>query len=78
MGWVTGPAVYFILWWLVLFMVLPFGVRRHEDDGQGYDAGAPVTPRIGLKMAITSVIALVLWLIVYYVERYGFISLTGN
>ena len=28
MAWVTGAAIYFIIWWMTLFLVLPFGVRR--------------------------------------------------
>src|SRR3712207_9202750 len=30
MHWATGLAVYFTIWWTVLFAVLPFGVRRDE------------------------------------------------
>jgi len=29
--WVTGLLVYVILWWLVLFITLPFGVRPQEN-----------------------------------------------
>ena len=31
----TGLAVYFVIWWLVLFLTLPFGVRaRLECPGE--------------------------------------------
>ncbi len=26
-------AVYFIVWWTVLFIVLPIGLRTQDDDG---------------------------------------------
>lgn len=78
MGWITGTAVYFILWWLVLFMVLPFGVRRHEDHGQGHDAGAPAKPLILVKVVATTGIAFALWLIVYFIERYDLISFSAS
>ena len=33
MGWVSGIAVYFIIWWVVLFTVLPFSARSQADEG---------------------------------------------
>ena len=40
----TVFAIYFVLWWLVLFLTLPFGVRSQHEDGEGTpgtDPGAP-------------------------------------
>ncbi len=31
----TGFAIYFVLWWVVLFLTLPFGVRSQHEDGGG-------------------------------------------
>ena len=45
MSWLTIAALYFILWWVVLFAVLPFGVRSQDESGEveaGTDPGAPV------------------------------------
>ena len=75
MGWITGVAIYFVIWWLVLFMVLPFGVRRHEEPGAGHDAGAPVKPMIFTKMVVTTGIAFAFWLVVYFIDRYDLIAL---
>ena len=76
MGWVTGLAVYVIIWWLVIFMVLPWGVRRidPEDLGTGEDPGAPEKPRMVLKLAITTVISGVIFGLVYLVVVSGVIS----
>ena len=41
---VTGIAVYFILWWLVLYAVLPWGVKsqlENNDVFKGSERGAP-------------------------------------
>ncbi len=69
-------VVYIILWWLTLFMVLPFGINREADapevEGQAY--GAPKRPRLLLKFAVTTVIASVLWVGVYFVVDAGLIS----
>ena len=54
-------AIYFVVWWLSLFMVLPFFVTNQSDTGEivpGTEPGAPVVPRLGRKMAVTSVLAL--------------------
>ena len=77
MGWSTGTAVYLVIWWLVIFMVLPWGARSviDEDDVQkGHAQGAPKNPRMVLKIAITTVISGVLWGIVYTVIDSGVIS----
>ena len=76
MNWVTGLAVYVIIWWLVIFMVLPWGVRRidPEDLGAGEDPGAPEKPRMILKLAITTVISGVIFGLVYLVVVSGVIS----
>jgi predicted secreted protein len=72
----TGLATYAIIWWLVIFMVLPWGVRRidPEDLGELDDPGAPQKPRIVLKFAITTVLAGVIFGLVYLVTVSGVIS----
>ena len=62
---VSAVVVYVVLWWLVLFMVLPWGVRRTEAPEQGHDPGAPERPMLWRKAAITTLIAAILFGIVY-------------
>ena len=57
-------AIYFVLWWVVLFAVLPFGVRsQSEGDGgiAGSDPGAPVIHRMARKLLWTTVVSAVLF-----------------
>ena len=57
-------AIYFIVWWVVLFAVLPFGVRsQHEEGGgvEGTDPGAPVAHGMLRKLVWTTIISLVLY-----------------
>lgn len=58
---VSGIVVYILLWWWVLFMVLPFGAKAPDVVEKGHAPSAPDRPRLLKKMAITSVIALILW-----------------
>lgn len=77
MGWATGTAVYLVIWWLVIFMVLPWGARSvidEEDVKKGHSPGAPKKPGMLLKIAITTVISGALWGIVYAVIESGVIS----
>ena len=68
MGLVTGFAIYFVIWWITLFVVLPFGVERNQNVKEGNDPGAPVQHRMLKKMAINTGLAFVLWLIIYIVD----------
>ncbi len=72
----TGGLVSFVvIWWLVFFMALPFGVHPPETIEAGHDLGAPENPRIWLKVAITTVIAAVLTVGLYYFLESGLIDL---
>lgn len=76
MSWYAGFATYAIIWGLVMFMVLPWGVRRidPEDLGEGDDPGAPANPRILLRAAITTVAAAVIFCLIYVVFISGVFS----
>jgi len=67
-------AAYFTLWWVVLFAVLPFGVRNAAEAGvevpKGSDAGAPMAPRIALKVLATTLISGVLFAALYAYVAY--------
>ncbi len=68
-------AIYFTMWWIVLFTILPFGVRSlHEDESaeapEGSDPGAPVAPLLVKKALITTVVSAVLFAILVVVARF--------
>lgn len=68
MTWLGTAVVFAIVWWLVLFMVLPFGAAPPADVEPGMADSAPAKPRLLMKVAITTAIAalitaLIAWLI---------------
>jgi predicted secreted protein len=66
----TVIAIYFIIWWVVLFAVLPWGVHSQQESGEvvpGTDPGAPAVHRIGMKLIYTTVVASVVFGILYAV-----------
>lgn len=65
-----GLAVYFVIWWTVLFVTLPFGVRSQAEDGevvQGTEPGAPVLPGLAKKALVTTILAAIIFVFVWYI-----------
>jgi predicted secreted protein len=76
----TGAAVaiYFIIWWLTLFVVLPFGVRSQLEAGEvvpGSERGAPVRHGMLRSVIWTTVLSAVLFTLYYVNYTQGFITL---
>ena len=71
-------AIYFVIWWLVLFLVLPWGVRNPHEMGEtvgdGHDAGAPVNPNLWRKLGITTALASIVFVLIYGVITRGWIG----
>ena len=78
MNWFTAIVVYVLLWWIVLFAVLPWGICTAEESNlkvePGHATSAPMRPRIGLKFLITSGIAAILFGVYYIVQYYDLIG----
>ena len=75
MGWISGIFVYFLIWWVVLFAVLPWGVQVPDNPEPGHAPSAPVHPRLGIKAIVTTLVSAVIWVVVWYVIDSGWISL---
>ena len=76
MSLIFGLAVYVVLWWLTLFMVLPWGVTRVEEEDllPGEDPGAPAKPQLLKKFLATTGISGLFFAIFYIVYESGVIS----
>jgi len=76
---ITGTIVVFIvLWWLIFFMALPFGVRGQWEGGEvteGTEAGAPIAHGLGKKALATTAISLVLLGVVWLLVHFGVINM---
>ena len=75
MSWVSGIATYVITWWVVLFMILPFGVKPPDRPEPGMAPSAPERPRLWLKAATTTLVAAVVWAALYAVVRLDLVNL---
>lgn len=75
---VMSIALYFIIWWVMLFAVLPLGVRTQGDAGeiiQGTPASAPVAPKARRIIAMTTALATVVFGLVWLTIRLRLIPL---
>jgi predicted secreted protein len=64
----TAFAIYFVMWWIVLFVTLPFGVRSQHEDGEGApgtDPGAPIVTGMGRKLIWTTVISAIIFAVAW-------------
>jgi predicted secreted protein len=75
MNWFSQVAIFVLIWFVVLFAVLPIGVRRQENPEPGHDPGAPVQPMLWRKAMWTTAISLIIWGVYYVVTRVYGISL---
>ncbi len=79
----SAVALYFVIWWLTLFAVLPFGVRSQHEAGEvmaGSDPGAPTMVRVLRVVVLNSVVSLVVlalfWIV--YVENWFGLSIIND
>ena len=68
-------VIFVIIWWLVLFIVLPFGIERDENSIKGNDPGAPKNPNIGKKFIYTTVITSIIFVGIYYMVSIDFLNI---
>ncbi|WP_417668991.1 DUF1467 family protein [Roseibium sp.] len=68
-------AVYFMIWWIVLFAVLPFGrSRSQEETGNvvpGSEASAPDRPRFLRVFVLTTILASLIFGGFYWLRTSG-------
>ncbi len=65
---VFAVAIYFIIWWIVLFAMLPIGVRTQDEEGEvspGTTESAPRYPNLLPKMVATTLVSTIVFAGVY-------------
>jgi len=73
-----GIAIYIIVWWTVLFAVLPIGVRTQGEDGAvvpGTPESAPSAPRLVRIVMLTTLISTLVFAACWAAVRYGLVDL---
>jgi predicted secreted protein len=73
-------AIYIVLWWTVLFAVLPIGVRTQGEDGSvvpGTPESAPTAPRFVRIILLTTLISTAIFAAAWAAVRYGLVDLAA-
>jgi len=71
----SAIAIYFIIWWLTLFAILPWGVRTQAEDGEvvpGTVPSAPSRPFLLRKAIATTIVSGIIFAILYALWSAGF------
>ena len=64
-------GAFVILWFLAFFCLLPVALGSEMD----LQSGAPIAPRLGLKVLVASGIAVGLWIIFYALIEFRIVEL---
>ncbi|MCC4245552.1 DUF1467 family protein [Stappia indica] len=78
MSLVSSVAIYFVIWWIILFAILPIGVVTQEEGGEvipGTESSAPQRPQLLKKALITTLVAAVVFAGVYWLKVYSGLTL---
>ncbi|WP_349360790.1 DUF1467 family protein [Stappia sp.] len=78
MSLVSAFAIFFIMWWIILFAILPIGVVTQEESGtvtEGTESSAPVRPHLLKKALLTTLIAAVCFAAFYWLRVHSGITL---
>lgn len=67
MDWFTGIIVFILIWWIAIFMVLPFGLKRDEK-------GMPNDPKLKQKVLIITGVSILIWIFIYALIEADIIS----
>ena len=71
-------AIYVIIWWTVLFAILPIGVRTQGEDGTivpGTPESAPTRPRLVRVVVLTTLVSALVFAALWFAVRSGLIDL---
>jgi predicted secreted protein len=74
---VSAIVLYAVIWFLVLFVILPIRLETQGDRGEiepGTHAGAPANFEFGKKMRLVTVIAAAVWVVIAGIIISGVIS----
>ena len=72
-------ALYFVIWFITLFAVLPIGVTTQEEAGDvvpGTPESAPASPRLWRVVIINTIVASIVFALVWAALTFKWIDLT--
>jgi len=77
MNFITFFFIFFLIWWMVFHMALTVGIKTDDIIIPGNASSAPDKPHLGIKAAISTIIALLLTILLFVVVHYDLIDFSG-
>ena len=78
MSWSSILAIYLLFWVMTAFVILPFGVRTHDEAGiariPGQAESAPANFRPGRVVLITTIVSAIAFGLFYANYSFGWIT----
>lgn len=74
----TAIAIFFIVWWVTLFAVLPWRIKSQHETGEvtdGTEPAAPTHPMIVRKLVYTTITAVIIFGVIFWLLVYSGVSL---
>jgi predicted secreted protein len=79
LGVFTLIAMYFTIWWVALFAILPLGARSHAEAGveppRGCDPGSPVKVEFKRKVFTTTWVSTLIWAAMVVIIQSGWVRI---
>tara|TARA_Y100001958_G_C20756974_1_gene238763 strand:- start:75 stop:332 length:258 start_codon:yes stop_codon:yes gene_type:complete len=80
MNYFTLFGIFFILWWIVFFIVLPLNVTTHMDkdiDIEGTHGSVPINPNLLYKIIVTTFVTFIILLILIAIFYFNILTIDG-
>ena len=80
MNYFTLFGIFFILWWIVFFIVLPLNITTHMDrniDIEGIHGSVPINPNLLYKLIITTFVSIIILLILVAIFYFNILTIDG-
>ena len=62
-------VIFVIVWWLVLFIALPFGIKQEDKVKEGNDPGAPKNPMLKKKIVYTTIVSAIISIVISIIKN---------
>jgi predicted secreted protein len=70
----SGLVIYVLTWWMVMFCLLPLNIQSITKTTGGLMPGAPENHGLKNKVLATTVVAGLVWLVIFLIIKSDLIS----
>ena len=71
-------GIFFIMWWIVFFIVLPLNITTHMDKGiniKGMHGSVPINPKLVYKLIVTTIVTFIILLSLVFLFHFDILTM---